>query len=431
METCSEKVVPPLDNFLPKLYELTQPQKEFYECLKKSVNKNKYLNIEDNVAYVYLYAYEIINNFLDNLMYNKQHSHFHSKKHIEKDIRELSKLREIFCKNLNTIEFQNLHHFLCIWIADFYLIINDYNCAWQEIRKGRISLSHIYNIRSKCSETYLDGGDLIHLLRSETRISEIGKNYIDRIEILTSKYLETFQSIYQENIVKQILNQFEFWNLTELDFEKIKEYYKNEESFHFWKTLYLKESLSIYQTKEYNHVFFSGVGSTIDRDRDNSSPSRSDFMPCIKLKVIPTFLQIAIEDEMKRILRDAENIVREEKKLPKVGEGWISETELFYKISCHYPNEKIINHGRPLWLGKQHLDIYFPKRNIGIEYHGIQHLQPIEYFGGVKGFENTQSRDKRKVELCLQNDCLLIPAYKGYSLENIINQIQERLDKLE
>ncbi len=46
-------------------------------------------------------------------------------------------------------------------------------------------------------------------------------------------------------------------------------------------------------------------------------------------------------------------------------------------------------------LKRQHLDIYFPKYNIGIEYQGEQHSRPIEFFGGEEGFKATKERDKR------------------------------------
>ena len=59
-------------------------------------------------------------------------------------------------------------------------------------------------------------------------------------------------------------------------------------------------------------------------------------------------------------------------------------TELYYKIKETFPNEKVVHHGKPSWLGQQHLDIYFPYKNIAIEYQGLQHQEPVEFFGGKK-----------------------------------------------
>ncbi|GAK75671.1 hypothetical protein JCM19296_1263 [Nonlabens ulvanivorans] len=59
------------------------------------------------------------------------------------------------------------------------------------------------------------------------------------------------------------------------------------------------------------------------------------------------------------ILKQAEDLYREEIGMPKVGEGWISETELFYKISDYFKEDEVVHHASPKWLGRQHLDIYF------------------------------------------------------------------------
>ena len=76
----------------------------------------------------------------------------------------------------------------------------------------------------------------------------------------------------------------------------------------------------------------------------------------------------AILNQFRVILKSAEDLYREDIGMPKVGEGWISETELFYKISNYFKDYEIISHASPKWLGRQHLDIYIPKLNIVIEY---------------------------------------------------------------
>lgn len=127
-------------------------------------------------------------------------------------------------------------------------------------------------------------------------------------------------------------------------------------------------------------------------------------------------------------LRELENEYRTILGIPKIGEGWISETALFYDIKNNYPNIKFIHHGRPSWLGRQHLDIYIPKYNIGIEYQGEQHDRPIEYFGGAEGYNKQRERDIRKRNLCIENNCHIIYIYEGYNIEcicNIIDKIVE------
>ena len=58
--------------------------------------------------------------------------------------------------------------------------------------------------------------------------------------------------------------------------------------------------------------------------------------------------------------KEITNIVREVKGLPKIGEGWISETLLYYAVKDSLPEYEVIHHGNPKWLGLQHLDIYIP-----------------------------------------------------------------------
>lgn len=52
------------------------------------------------------------------------------------------------------------------------------------------------------------------------------------------------------------------------------------------------------------------------------------------------------------------------------------------------------------WLGKKRIDIFIEDLNIGIEYQGRQHFEPVEIFGGIKGYLDTIKRDREKYEQC-------------------------------
>lgn len=108
---------------------------------------------------------------------------------------------------------------------------------------------------------------------------------------------------------------------------------------------------------------------------------------------------------------EPENHIRQVLGLPKIGEGWISETKLFYLAKEKFYSFRVIQHGKPEWLGKQHLDIYIPELNIGIEYQGKQHLMPIEIFGGEIAFDQNIKRDLRKKQLCMENNCKLYEVF--------------------
>jgi len=57
-------------------------------------------------------------------------------------------------------------------------------------------------------------------------------------------------------------------------------------------------------------------------------------------------------------------------------------------------------------------DFYIPDHNLFIEYHGIQHIKPVEFFGGKDGLRSTMKRDMIKYEYAINN---------GYKIATIFN----------
>jgi len=108
------------------------------------------------------------------------------------------------------------------------------------------------------------------------------------------------------------------------------------------------------------------------------------------------------------ILRQAENNVRSAHGVPAVGESWVSEVELLCRLRDLFPNLEIFAHGKPHWLGRQHLDIWIPSMSVAIEYHGLQHFQSVDFFGGDEAFQLSHQRDQRKRALCVKNGVRLI-----------------------
>jgi len=129
------------------------------------------------------------------------------------------------------------------------------------------------------------------------------------------------------------------------------------------------------------------------------------------------------------ILVEAENRVRVRNGIPKIGEGWIAETILFYQIKAIFSKYITIHHGKPKFLGSQHLDIYLPELKIGIEYQGDQHSVPIDYFGGEVALRKTQERDERKRLLCEKHGLSLIYVFPGYDINDVVKEIIEKCSK--
>lgn len=166
---------------------------------------------------------------------------------------------------------------------------------------------------------------------------------------------------------------------------------------------------------QYWRIFYDDGGAGTDL--------RKKFLGRFKVKTysyyqIPEFIKYCND-----LSRKAENLYRKSLKLPNVGEGWLAETELYYKIKNYLPKIEVLQHASPDWLGKQHLDIFIPKLNLAFEYHGKQHFEPVALFGGQEGFANTQKRDKIKREKCKANRVMLIEVIEGYDFNDIIKAI--------
>ncbi|MDR2096027.1 MAG: hypothetical protein LBP76_11000 [Treponema sp.] len=128
---------------------------------------------------------------------------------------------------------------------------------------------------------------------------------------------------------------------------------------------------------------------------------------------------------------DIENEVRLIFGFRKKGEEWIGETMSYYKIKEAFSETEVIHHGKPDWLGRQHLDVWIPKYDVAIEYQGKQHDEAIEYFGGEEGLQKTKERDETKFNLCLNNNTKLFYIYSVEDIESVISDIKIYLNSKE
>jgi hypothetical protein len=191
----------------------------------------------------------------------------------------------------------------------------------------------------------------------------------------------------------------------------------------------MKGNLSMYQTTSGRQINAKceALGNIHLVNRTSVSNWNTLF-PIFKIRLEDVVKDDARVHSILATYNEPENALRQIFNLPKIGEGWISETNLYYEIKEHFTSEIVLQHGRPNWLGKQHLDIWLPKRNVGVEYQGDQHFYPIDFFGGKKALVKNKARDKRKRELCEQNGCGLVHVLPGYELKDVLTEIERLVE---
>lgn len=78
-----------------------------------------------------------------------------------------------------------------------------------------------------------------------------------------------------------------------------------------------------------------------------------------------------------------------------------------------------------LYKQKLLFDFYLPNKNLCIEFDGIQHFKPIEFFGGEESLNENKIKDDIKTKYCLENNIELIRiSYKDKNnIEKILNNL--------
>lgn len=102
---------------------------------------------------------------------------------------------------------------------------------------------------------------------------------------------------------------------------------------------------------------------------------------------------------------------------------WKHELSLFQAVRQLFPDT--LYQYRPEWLGRQSLDLYIPSLQTAIEYQGIQHYLPIDFFGGDEALQQRQNLDQQKKDLCGQNGVKLIEW--PYSIEPTEENVRKTL----
>ncbi|OPL10284.1 MAG: hypothetical protein AVO34_11375 [Firmicutes bacterium ML8_F2] len=132
-----------------------------------------------------------------------------------------------------------------------------------------------------------------------------------------------------------------------------------------------------------------------------------------------------------KLYRYANNLVREQLGFRKIGERYVTETELYRIVQELYSDKEVIHHYRADWLEGQEIDIFIPSLKLAIEYHGIQHYEPVEVWGGIEGLKKTKERDEQKAEKCRQQGIVLVIFSHNEKItkQTIANKIASAINK--
>jgi len=99
--------------------------------------------------------------------------------------------------------------------------------------------------------------------------------------------------------------------------------------------------------------------------------------------------------------------------------------EYFNKRGILYERQK--TYDDLIYIRKMYFDFYLPEFNTIIEYHGKQHYEPIEFFGGEEVFKEQKKRDLLKKEYAIDKGINFIEIPYTYKTTK---HIEKFLDKL-
>lgn len=135
------------------------------------------------------------------------------------------------------------------------------------------------------------------------------------------------------------------------------------------------------------------------------------------------YYQDYFEDKYKnKFKEDYDQLLKE----GKINTRWKSEQDVYRLVSFIYPDAIYQYKGK--WLKRLSLDIYVPSINVAIEYQGLQHYEAIDYFGGKVNLIKSIERDKRKAQLCKENNINLI--YWEHNKKITFEVLKEKLENI-
>jgi hypothetical protein len=298
---------------------------------------------------------------------------------------------------------------------------------------NNLNFSKIHTQELNNKKRLLSGEFLVQKCFNPSELNNyINENINEYYEFINKKLDELYQGKY--SFYQALFNKIKTVNQLNNEFPVIKIDKRKQINYgeiNKEVNLIIKNNINNYPYTKYREVLksfkikynFSGYTSKCILKYNSHKLGLSEYSGLEKDSLI-YYIENSLLEIFSVFIYGNQDEFRVSKGLPKIGEGWLSETELFQKIKNHYSRENIKQHGKPRWLGRQHVDIWIPKYRIGIEFQGKQHYEPIEYFGGIETFKKNQERDLRKKILFEKNNAHLVEVTHGYNFEDLIEKIE-------
>ena len=386
--------VPRFDEYYAPVGDADPQVKAYYRWLKQELDQWRSPDVDGQVSYLFAYIYGVIRHFVRYRNYLVFEERF-------------DWLRENYGHT-------KVRSYLDRWHSDAAILTGRWAEAFELHQTANMALIH--HISQFGPSPMLNGDTLSKLAGFRVPLTQWGARRRKHVTAAAEHIAATRHVEVGGNIVDEAFLRFPGGAsaVTDQDIDILMDDLDNG-----LDMLHLAENLRsaanharmFRETPEDHRVtVFNGVGVYVD-------PAT--------VPAIPSFHGLVIENRAKWLFREAENKLRRDAGVPEVGDGWLSETELFQLIRGAFPDTRVVRHARPSWLVPQHLDVYLPRENVAIEFQGEQHYAPVEIFGGEVAFQKQQERDARKRSICEENGCLLLEVRSGYDPDLLIKTVRD------
>lgn len=306
--------------------------------------------------------------------------------------------------------------------ADSAFIQGDFDSYWEYLKQretksyGRrhprkIRMSELLATKPRCSDPTLSGKEVLRICAESTILTDYEMRHRDEIEAIIDDKLQQFRDEHGRPFLSYFVEFHRRLRKGE-DAEEFKWLYNSEDAF--------KNAVQAVQPHWLKSLEAHTHPDDLFSDTSFAEPVRTSLRNKLKLMV----------HEAQRAFRERHGKdPNPHRHIPESVHGSnTGESHLCALLMRLFPNETVEKHAMPGWLAPQHFDVYLPDLKIAIEYHGLQHFEPVETFGGQDAFEDRKARDEKKAKLADENDVTLLYVRSGYRIEEVLGEIRKARD---